>query len=74
MVLKIYRLTQDENTGYDTYDSAVVAAENPKEAQQIRVGSPDYTWAVPEKVKVELIGTAKRGVKKGILLASFHAG
>lgn len=32
MALKIFHLSQNENTGYDTYDSFVVAAENFKEA------------------------------------------
>lgn len=31
--LKIYRISQSENNGYDTYSSAVVIAEDENEAQ-----------------------------------------
>lgn len=32
-------------------------------------------WAsTPANVKLELIGTAKEGIKKGVVCASFHAG
>ena len=30
--MKLYLLSQDDNTGYDTYDSAVVAASSKNEA------------------------------------------
>ena len=30
--MNLYLLTQDENNGYDTYDSCVVAADSPKDA------------------------------------------
>ena len=32
------------------------------------------TWALPEQVKVELLGTAKKGTKAGVICSSFHAG
>ena len=34
-MLKIYKLSQTENRGYDTYDSCVVIAESPEAARQI---------------------------------------
>ena len=35
----------------------------------------DDTWAErPENVKVKLIGTADKSIKKGVVLASFNAG
>jgi hypothetical protein len=85
MALSLYFISQSERDDYDTYDSAIVAAENPKEAKMIR---PDrYTWEnVKEEtgypswatdlknVKVKLIGFAKAGTKKGVILASFNAG
>lgn len=33
--MKIYKISQNINTGYDTYDSAVVVAENEDEAKRI---------------------------------------
>jgi len=37
--MKLYRISQDKNDGYDTYDSAVVAAENENEAKLIHPSS-----------------------------------
>jgi|WetSurMetagenome_2_1015567.scaffolds.fasta_scaffold106554_4 hypothetical protein len=37
--MNIYRIYQTENVGYDTYDSAVVVAENEEEA---RMMNPAY--------------------------------
>lgn len=39
--MKIYKITQSINNGYDTYDSAIVCAESTKEAKRIH---PSYTW------------------------------
>ena len=74
--MKLFMLTQNVNNDYDTYDSAVVAAHDEEEAKQVKVG--DYgefgTWASPINVRAELIGTAKKGTKVGVVLASFNAG
>lgn len=80
--MKLWLISQDVNNGYDTYDSAVVAAETEEDARQIR---PDEkTWpkrerfcvwaATPNQVQVELIGQATEGTKAGLILASFNAG
>lgn len=82
--MKLWLISQDENPDYDTYDSAVVAAETEEEA---RLTNPDgygkpvdwarkySTWASgPEHVKVEYIGEAKEGTKAGVICASFNAG
>jgi hypothetical protein len=77
--LKLYRISQDSNTGYDTYDSAVVAAPDPTTAAQIHPDGDSgrwshYAWCSgPEYVEVELIGTAA-GVMQGVICASFNAG
>ncbi len=74
---KLYRIWQIKNSGYDTYDSAIVCAETEEEAKNTKVGSVDGyygTWVKPEDVHVEEIGIAKDNVKKGIILASFNAG
>lgn len=83
--MKLYLLSIDYR-GYDTYDSCVVAAKNEEEARTIHPAEdptyPDWNpwkqssgWATsPQEVTVELIGTATRGTKKGVILASFNAG
>ena len=103
--MNIYLISQTENTGYDTYDSAVVCAENEEEARTTHPntnisdiywnvetetwwstyanskekyefeGTESYTtWCHIDKVKVKLLGDARRGSKKGVICASFNAG
>lgn len=80
--MNLYYLSQYDETGYDTFDACIVAAENEQEARLIRPGQGDWdratyggTWARrPENVKVEFIGVAASSVKPGIVLASFNAG
>jgi hypothetical protein len=78
--MNLYRISQSENFDYDTYDSAVVAAETEQEARSIHPGSGKWgsefhTWASsPEVVKVELIGTADPSIELGVICASFNAG
>jgi len=70
--MKLYLLKQEENNGYDTFDSMVVAAETPTKARKI---NPGYGWASDYKnVTVKYIGEAKAGTEQGIILTSFHAG
>jgi hypothetical protein len=77
--MKLYVISQEENNGYDTYDSVVVAAETPTKARRIR---PCYEWdnnygewaTDPKNVTVKYIGEAKAGTEEGIILASFNAG
>ena len=70
---KLYKIWQEVNDDYDTYDSAVVCAESEEEARNTDLGTK-YSWASPEYVKVEEIGIAKDDVKKGIIVASYNAG
>jgi hypothetical protein len=58
---------------YDTYDSAIVAADSEEEARNMPVGDK-YSWCEPKDVQVEYIGEAKDGTEKGIILSSFNAG
>lgn len=76
--LKLWLISQEENTGWDTFDSAVVAAKTEKEARLI---NPDGEWSTysawcssPDKVHVEYLGIATEGVEPGIVLSSFNAG
>ena len=41
--MNLYLLSQDENKGWDTYDSAIVAAESEEEARKI-CPSGMYEW------------------------------
>lgn len=79
--MNLYRISQTQNSGYDTFDSAVVAAENEVMARNTHPSRyekwDDFypTWATsPEHVKVELIGVAKKGTQPGVIVASFNAG
>jgi hypothetical protein len=78
--MKLYRISQTVNKGYDTYDSAIVCAKSEDVARNIIPGGGDWgnpptTWCNnPDQVTVELIGTAARGTRQGVMLASFNAG
>ena len=76
--LKLWLISQEENTGWDTYDSIVVAAKTEEEARLI---NPVGEWKLysawcssPDKVNVEYLGIATEGVEPGIVLSSFNAG
>lgn len=80
--MKLWLLTGTAS-GYDTYDSVVVAATTEEKAKQIfpMEGArgwewyPEQVWArAPKDVKAVLIGTAIRGTPEGVVLASFNAG
>jgi len=83
--MKLYLLSQGVNTGYDSYESCVVCARNEKEAKTISPspsinqwpsGHNSYgTWTDDvSKITAVEIGTAKRGMKKGVICSSFNAG
>ena len=81
-MLNLYKLTQKVNNSWDTFDSIIVAAESKEEAQGITPNQgyelDDYeilsVWCAKEDVKVEYVGTAATGIKKGVILNSFNAG
>lgn len=81
--MNLYLITQSENEGYDTYDSAVVAAKTARAAKRIHPAwglSRDAweissTWAShPDKVEAKFLGRASVGTREGLILASFNAG
>ena len=79
--MNIYRISQTQNTDYDTFDSAVVAAETEEDAKNIDPSNMDWdhdsysAWcSSPKFVTVKLLGFAVEGTKPGVLLASFNAG
>ena len=77
--MTIWLISQTEKRGYDTYDSAVVAAESEDAARQI---NPDGEWesewtawaTSPANVTAKLIGVAEPGIEPGVILSSFNAG
>lgn len=84
--MNIYKISQNKNENYDSYDSAIVAANNEDEAKTIHPGmdvnypsynpweSSVYSWVTSsDDVKVEKIGEGYKG-PKGVILASFNAG
>lgn len=84
--MNLYLISQTENTGYDTYNAAVVAA--PDEVAARRIHPSKYyqdwlekgwgrydSWATdPANVEVKFLGEAEPDIKQGVVLASFNAG
>ena len=76
--MNIYLISQYENTGYNTYDTAVVIAESEETARLIHPsGGEEWIeecWADPEDVEVELLGEAIEGAHARVVCVSFHTG
>ena len=74
--MKLYLTFQTDNNDYDTFDSLVVCANTEEEARKILPDDDckERYWTQTEDVKVEYLGEAKKGSKKGVILASFNAG
>jgi len=79
--MKLWIISQTVNRGYDTYDSAVVAAETEEEARNILPYGDNWNdsrrfghWAnEPSEVTVEYLGVTDRDIS-GVVLSSFNAG
>jgi len=83
--MKLFKISQSERGGYDTYDSAVVAAETEEEAALTYPGiesdKPITEWdkysgwaSSPANVYVEYLGEASDGIERGVIVSSFNAG
>jgi len=83
--MKLWLISQTKNNGYDSFDSAVVAAESEDAARNthpLENGSfenPSHIdmWVSShdlDHVNVRYIGEAYIGTKAGVILASFNAG
>ena len=80
--MNLYLIKQTINNGYDTYDSAIVAAHTEAFAKLIHPNTckilcsegGDEWCENPEDVIVEYLGKAAEGVEYGVVLASFNAG
>lgn len=81
--MKLFLIAQGEEDGYDSYDSAVVAAPDEETARNTdpSTGKPvDWSsrrfgdWASkPEHVTVRYLGEAV-DVEQGVVCASYNAG
>lgn len=88
MNMNIYRISQDVNNEYETYDSAIVTAPDVEYARNMYPGcgrkvnwenagrEVSRSWAdCPGDVKVEYLGIADVTFEKpSVLLASFNPG
>ena len=86
--MNIYLISQSVNNGYDTFDSAVVAAEDAERARFTHPASSwrgisiprsrkewdDTVWCDPSLVEVRLLGKAIEGTPPGVICSSFNAG
>lgn len=79
--MKLYRISQTQVEGYDTYSDAIVAAPSMSMARCIHpAGLHPSNWKLGSwcgstaQVKVEYLGVAKSGTKLGVICASYHAG
>lgn len=87
--MKIYLVTWPDGGGWDTYSDVVVVAKSPKDAKTIHPNDycvdPDEKWWEANDIssswanslndlEVQCIGTASPKLKRGVILASFHAG
>ena len=82
--MKLWLLTNEVVTGYDTYDSAVVAAPDEEAARMTHPS--EYTeswdgkinvwpsWCAADDVIVKYIGEAAPETEAGVVCASFNAG
>ena len=81
--MNIYKISQDIHTTYETYDSAIVIAENEEKARLTHpcdgeVFDSDGVWTSwvtkgqIDSIKVEFIGTTDK--ESGVVLASYNAG
>ena len=79
--MNLYLISQNINNGYDTYDSAVVAAPNEDMARHmhpndaVNNGDLSYSedvWCNPKDVQVKYIGLTE--LPKSVVCSSFNAG
>ena len=82
--MNLYFISQPVNKGYGTYDAAVVCAEDEEDARMIHPDrdikgwdgktNPWDEWCEAKDVKVKFIGTSAKGIKRGVICASYNAG
>jgi hypothetical protein len=71
--MKLFLLFRTDKVDYDQYNSAVVAAGNKYQASRIPPGNHGWVKDI-STIKVEYLGEAKAGTKRGVICASYNAG
>ena len=83
--MKLFKVWQDESTGYETYSDMVVCADDEEAARNMHPndsGLDAYLdiwqyggWCTdPKLAHVEYIGEARADLPQGIICSSYHAG
>jgi hypothetical protein len=76
--MNLYLLERIGGTGWDQFDSFVVAAADSRQARKLtvaRAGRYDRCdWGDPAEATCRKIGTARAGIKAGVVIGSFNAG
>lgn len=78
--MKLFLIYQEQNSGYDTYDSAVVVAPDEETARRMcpdgggSNGYNPWTWTAPEYVSVNYLGEAAEGLPEGFVCKSYNGG
>lgn len=79
--MKLYRIYQTVNKGYDTYSDAVVCAVDEEDAKTIHPDDEskvkedeDFEWCPLKDVQVQYIGEADDKIERGVIVSSYHAG
>ena len=77
--MNIYKVSQQDNTGYDTYDSFVCYATNEEAARNMLPSNNYCNWGEewannPSEVTVTQLGITDQEVEVGVIVASFNAG
>ena len=79
--MRLFLISQNVNNGYQTYDSAVVAAEYAEDAAYmhpcggtLEEHSWRGEWAAFDDVMAQYLGEAHMGMRQGVICASYNAG
>lgn len=77
--MNIYKVSQTENTGYDTFDSFICYAATTHQASHMLPENEYTKWGSEwcksaDQVTVELLGNNKLVTEASVILASFNAG
>lgn len=83
--MRLFLISQTVNRGWDTYDSAVVCAENEQAARETHPSTTAppkwwedelqcYTWCQPKDVQVKEVGLPIDPFTPGVICSSFNAG
>jgi hypothetical protein len=75
--MNIYLITQNVNTGWDTYDAMVVVAKDEKIAKELTIEDRSHdtlTWTKFEYLQCTLLGEAVKGSEEKIVFQSYNAG